>query len=127
MPRLASADWAAAVAEALNDDPHFGRVAAHTDAALLFEFGDDRCVFDVLEGSVRSVDDAPAFRSWDVAVRAPRDTWERFLSADPPPFYQDLRSVWMQHDLDVEGDLTTAIQHWRALGLMIDAFGEAAR
>ncbi|MFC7233355.1 hypothetical protein ACFQMM_22045 [Saliphagus sp. GCM10025308] len=67
------------------------------------------------------------FVGWDFAVRAPVDTWENLLSESPPPFYNDLRSVWLQYDLEIEGDLKRAIQHWRPLKRMVTAFAEVSR
>ena len=127
MPTFPSTEWADAVVESLDNDPQFQRIANYFDATVLFEFGDDSYVFRLRDGAVRACHDGARFVEWDIAVRAPVETWERFLSASPPPFYNDLRSVWMQHDLTIEGDLTTALQQWRSLKYLIDVFGEVQR
>jgi len=127
MPTFPSSEWARAVTESVNDDPYFGRIANYFDATVLFEFGEQSYAFTLENGGVTEVYETPRFVSWDVAVRAPIDTWEKFLLASPPPFYNDLRSVWMQHDLTIEGNLTIAIQQWRSLKYFIDAFGEVQR
>lgn len=127
MPPFPSSEWAEAVTESVNEDAYFERIARYFDATVLFEFGDDPYAFTLEDGGVTGVHETPKFVSWDVAVRAPTETWETFLSESPPPFYNDLRSVWLQHDLTIEGDLKTAIQHWRALKHFIGAFGEVDR
>lgn len=123
MPTFPSSEWADEVTETVNGDPHFERIAKYFDATVLFEFDDEPYAFTIADGAVTDVHETPKFVSWDFAVRAPTETWNTFLSESPPPFYNDLRSVWLQHDLDIEGDLQTAIQHWRALKYLIDAFG----
>lgn len=127
MPTFPSTEWADGVTESVNDDPHFERIARFFDATVLFEFGDEPYAFTLADGEVTEIHETPKFVSWDVAVRAPAETWEQFLSESPQPFYNDLRSVWLQHDLVIEGDLKIAIQHWRALKRLVDAFGEVGR
>lgn len=127
MTQFPSDEWAESVATTVNDDPEFERIARHFDATVLFEFGDSAYAFTLDDGTVTSASAATEFVSWDVAVRAPVDVWETFLSESPPPFYNDLRSVWTQHDLTIEGDVLTAFQYWRPLKYLIDTFGEVAR
>jgi hypothetical protein len=127
MSDFPSDEWAQQVAATVNDDAEFARIAREFDATVRFDFGEDAYAFELGDGRVRSVRDATAFSSWDVVLRAPMDTWETFLSESPPPFYNDLRSVWTQHDMTIEGDVLTAIQHWRPLKYLVDAFGEVRR
>jgi pimeloyl-ACP methyl ester carboxylesterase len=122
MTSFPSAEWAIDVAKRANDDRGFRRSATAMDATALFEFGETAHAFNFVDGRVEEVHHAPRFVSWDVAVRAPLDTWETFLSASPPPFYNDLRSVWMHHDLTVEGDVLTAVRHWEALKRFVTHF-----
>lgn len=124
MSQFPSSEWAQTVTETVNSDPYFERIGRYFDATVLFEFGGEPYAFMLENGSVTGVHETPKFVSWDVALRAPMETWETFLSPSPPPFYNDLRSVWLQHDLTIEGDLKVAIQHWRALKYLVDAFGE---
>lgn len=127
MSQFPSTEWAESVAAAANADPEYRRIAEHFDATVLFEFGDEAYAFVLVDGSVDEIHAATDFVSWDFALRAPIDDWETFLSESPPPFYNDLRSVWTQHDLTVEGDVLTAIQYWRPLKYLVDVFGEVAR
>ena len=124
MSQLPSEEWATTVTETVNNDPHFERIASHFNATVLFEFGDDPYAFTLEGGKVSGVHDNPQFVSWDFAVRAPVETWQTFLSESRPPFYNDLRSTWLQHEMDVEGDLKTAIQYWRPLKYLLRIFGE---
>ena len=126
MPTFPSGEWSESVQEAVNNDSQFKRIGEYFDATILFEFGKERYLFKVADGEVKSVQIYPEFASWDFAIRAPINTWEMFLSSSPPPFYNDLRSVWLQHDLSIEGDLKVAIQHWRPLKHLIAVFREVA-
>jgi len=127
MSAFPSEEWARTVVETVNDDAEFRRLARHFDATVLFEFGDTSYAFEMDDGAVGELHTSTDFVSWDLAIRAPMDAWEPFLSASPPPFYNDLRSAWTQHDLTVEGDMVTAFQHWRPLKYLVQAFGEVAR
>lgn len=127
MPGFPSTEWAERVVETVNEDEEFRRVGRQFDATVLCEFGDDAYAFTLRDGRVTGLHESTEFVSWDVALRAPRETWETFLSKSPPPFYNDLRSVWTQHDMTVEGDLVTAFQHWRPLKHLVAVFGEVAR
>lgn len=127
MPEPSSPEWGEAVAERLNDDPQFERIASHLDATMLFEFGEESCAFTVDDGAVTEVHPSPSLLGWDLAVRAPLDAWKKLLSEVPPPHYNDLRGAWIVREFDVEGDLLTAIQHWRALKHVVGAFAEGTR
>jgi hypothetical protein len=124
MPTFPSTEWADAVVESVDDDQYFQRIASYFDATVLFGFGENDYALTLRDGTIQAYHEQPRFVEWDVAVRAPMETWENFLSVSPPPFYNDLRSVWMQHDLTIEGDLTTALQQWRPLKYLINVFGE---
>lgn len=127
MSRFPSTEWAESVATTVNDDAEYRRIAEHFDATVLFEFGDEAYAFVLDDGAVDEIHVSTEFVSWDFALRAPIDVWETFVSESPPPFYNDLRSVWTQHDLTVEGDVLTAIQYWRPLKHLVGTFGEVAR
>lgn len=126
MPAFPSTEWAETVVDTVNEDPQFRRIARHWDATLLFEFEDATFAFTVSDGAVTELHESPEFVTWDVALRAPAGVWETFLSESPPPFYNDLRSVWTQHDMTIEGDVVSAFQHWRPLKYLVDTFGEVA-
>lgn len=127
MPTFPNSAWAEQVVASVNQDPYFNRIATYFDATILFGFGEEAYAFTLRDGEVTAYHERPRFVEWDLAIRAPMSTWERFLSSSPPPFYNDLRSVWMQHDLTIEGNLTTALQQWRSLKYLIDVFGEVQR
>mgnify|MGYP000132513614 CR=1 FL=1 len=125
MPEFPSAEWANEVVRAANDDPQFARLARHAHATVLFEFGDQSVAFALDDGTVESREPSD-FAGWDVALRAPMETWEKYLSESPEPFYNDLRSVWTQHDMTIEGDVVTAFQYWATLKRLVANF-EVAR
>ncbi|MFC7233506.1 hypothetical protein ACFQMM_22975 [Saliphagus sp. GCM10025308] len=127
MSTFPSEEWFEAAVDWLANDAQFDRTSVHFDATVLFEFGDDGYVVELSDGEIDAVHTEPMFVGWDFAVRAPVDTWENLLSESPPPFYNDLRSVWLQYDLEIEGDLKRAIQHWRPLKRMVTAFAEVSR
>lgn len=127
MPSLPASGWVRSATDSLTDDARYQRVAGRFGATVLLEFGDDAYVLEIEDGDVTEVDADPSFASWDFAVRAPVETWETHFAEVPPPQYNDLRSLWLQRDLTIEGDVLLAMQHWRSLKLLIDVLGEAVR
>lgn len=120
-------EWAATAADRLNDDVQFQRIARRFNATVLFGFGIEECLVTLDDGIITEVDQAPPVVGWDFAVRAPTETWEQAFAEVPPPKYNDLRGLWQHTPLTIEGDVILAIQQWRPLKYLIDAFGEATR
>lgn len=127
MSSLPDSGWIESATDRLSDSARYQRTAGRFDATILLEFGVDGYALTVEDGTVTDVVDDPAFAAWDFAVRAPTETWEAHFAEVPPPQYNDLRSLWLQHDLTIEGDVMLAMQHWRALKQLIDVLGEATR
>lgn len=125
MPARASDEWLDRVQAAANADPAFRRFAAQCDATVGFVFEDEECAFTVDEGEVTAAHPAPKFVDADVTLRAPSETWDKYLSESPPPFFNDLRPVWLTQDLAVEGDVRKAMAHWRTLKQLVAAIREA--
>lgn len=127
MPTLPESRWVEAATNKLDEDAYFERIARGFDATVLFEFGGDGYLLTVEDGTITDLRDDPEYLAWDFAVRAPTETWDKVFAEVPPPQYNDLRGVWLQRDLDIEGDVFLAIQHWRPLKYVIETFGEATR
>jgi hypothetical protein len=112
------------VKESVNQDTQFEQSTRYLDANVLLGFGDQEYIFKINRGEIVEIVNDTRFVSWDIAIRAPTDTWEKLFDPSPPPFYQDLRSVWLNHDLTLEGNLFLAIQHWEALKRLTQAIRE---
>jgi hypothetical protein len=73
---------------------------------MLIEAGDERNLVRIREGSVAEVVRGSLLMSqFTFALRAPREAWEKFLSAKPPPGFTDVFALQRKKLLRIEGDL----------------------
>ena len=126
MAELLSAAWLADAQTAVNGDENFSRVASEFDATVVFGVDGEDVAARFAGGELVAVVDDPTYESWDVALRAPRETWTRMLAETPPPLHNDLVGAWLQADLTLEGDLELAIRHLRPLKRLHAIFREVA-
>lgn len=127
MPAFPSQEWLEARCEEANVDPVFTKTGKSFDATLLFDFDEAAYAVTVGDGEIASITPDPTFTAWDIALRAPRETWEKMLDETPPPLYNDLVGAWLQAELTLEGDLKIAIQHLRPLKRLLTIFQETAQ
>lgn len=118
--------WLERAATALENSPTYTRVAEGFEATVLFGVDDESVAATFREDEV-TVHGDPTYETWDVALRAPAETWEKLLAETPPPLYNDLIGAWLQADLTIEGDLRLAIRHLRPLKRIVAVFREVAQ
>lgn len=123
MTQLLSAEWLRCAAERVDETDTFTRVADGFEATVVFGT-DDQEVAAAFDGGEMTVLGDPTYEAWDVAMRAPTETWREMLAETPSPRHHDLIGAWLQSDLTVEGDLRLAIRHLRPLKRLLDVFRE---
>ncbi len=90
----------------VNGNERLVRRGRYVDTAFLIEVGDDAWLVNIAGGRVESVTPvARVMPSWTFALRAPREAWEQFWQAVPPPGYHDLMAMVKYRTLRIEGDL----------------------
>jgi hypothetical protein len=123
MATVLSEEWLQRAADRVNDDPRFTRVSEPFEATVVFgvDGSDTAATFE--DGRMRVAGD-PRYSTWDFALRAPVETWQRFLDETPPPRHHDLIGTWLQAELTLEGDLRLAMRHLRPLKRLFTVFRE---
>lgn len=111
------------VAEGMRSDPELAVVGKFFSCSFLLMSGQRRYLCRVLEGKVAELlVDPSVFEPWQFAIKAPPETWERFLEEIPPPGYHDIWAAAFAGNMFIEGDTKVLMQHhnalWRTLRLL---------
>lgn len=108
---------------AMRTDPELAVKGRFFTCDLLLGSGDRRFLLRFWEGDLSEiVPDPPPVVPWRVAIKAPGETWDKFLQSPPPPEFHDVwAAVWLGH-MTLEGDTKVLMQHhyavWRTLKLL---------
>jgi hypothetical protein len=120
---ILSEEWLESVATEVETSA-FADVAEGFESTVVFGT-DDRDVAVTFEDGEMTVLGAATYETWDFALRARTETWEKLTAETPPPLHHDLIGAWLQSDLTIEGDLRMAIRHLRPLKRLLDQFAAA--
>jgi hypothetical protein len=94
------------LAERVNANEALVRRGRYVNVTLLLEASEEGTVVRITDGRIASVTKgAHLMPSWDFALRAPREAWERFLQAKPAPGFTDIFALQRKKLLRIEGDL----------------------
>jgi hypothetical protein len=122
-------NWMESWRSAVNADGPLKVIGKHLNAEILLEFGDTPYCVSFQNGSVSEVSDEIGPETcYQFALRAPRESWEKFCQKTPPPMYND---IWaMGHPLHgrlrIEGDQKVLWQNLRAITWALDLMRKAA-
>ena len=90
----------------VNDDQGLVRRGRHLTTSFLLEVGATPWLISIFEGRIVAVTQGPfVMPSWSFALRASREEWQKFWSADPRPGSNDLMALIKRRVLKAEGDL----------------------
>jgi len=90
----------------VNADERLVRRGRFIETSFLVEVGETPYLIKVSEGRIAAVTRGPfVMPSWSFALRASRETWERFWLPVPPPGWNDLLALIKRRALKAEGDL----------------------
>lgn len=109
--------------DAMAADPELGVVGKFFTCSFLLGCDDRRYVLRMRNGTLdRLLVDPHPTEPWQFAIKAPSDTWHRFLQANPPAEFHDIwAAAWLGH-MTLEGDMKVFMQHhmalWRTLKLL---------
>lgn len=107
-----------------NADEQFRLESQGMDRAIVLDIADSSVLVEIGDGSIRAVKPSFQFSSSDVRLRCDAETWDRYRADSPPPYYQDLRSIWINHGLTVEGDQVLALRYWGAMKRLVQLVAE---
>lgn len=107
----------------VNQDSVARLLGRHFNANVMLEFGPNAYVVSFENGEMTRVQhEIGPETSYQFALRAPTETWAKFVQPVPPPMYNDL--IAMSHSLHgrlkTEGDMKIMWQNLRALSWNLD-------
>jgi hypothetical protein len=114
--------WMNAWQDEVNKDPALPVSGRFFTTDFLIGFDDKEYLVSVREGSIERVTDNLSIETpWSFALRAPSESWNKFVQKVPPPMYND---IWaMAHplhgSLQMDGDVKVMWQNIRALTWML--------
>ena len=78
----------------------------YVDTTFLLEVGNVPWLIKISAGRIMSVTRGPfVMPAWSFALRAPREAWDQFWLANPPPGFHDLMALVKRRALRIEGNL----------------------
>jgi hypothetical protein len=90
--------------ELVNADPTIVRWGRGMNETFMLEVGDEQYLLRVRDGKL-AVEKGPfVMRSWRFAIRASRESWEKFWQKTPAPGWHDLFALLRRGDVKFEGD-----------------------
>lgn len=126
---LASHEWWESYREVVNSDPEL-EVRGHDAFSENFyiEIGDERTLIRMYEGKIEDIVPNPALNHrWSFGVEGSRETWEEFVSEEPPAFNHEIiashyRSAVAGDDghLQLTGDNKRIFQNLRGFQRTLD-------
>jgi hypothetical protein len=90
--------------EIVNRDPAIVRWGRRMNETFMVEVGEQQYLLNVNDGLL-SVEKGPfVMRPWKFAIRASRESWEKFWQKTPAPGWHDLFGLLRRGEVKFEGD-----------------------
>ena len=110
------------LAELVNRDPAITRWGRGMNETFMLEVGDVQFLVTTNNGNIQSVEKGPfTQRSWRFAIRASRDSWEKFWHQPPAPGWHDLFALLRRGEVKFEGDQRVLMAHLLYVKLVLAA------
>ena len=106
----------------VNADPAIVRWGRRMHETFMVEVGDTQFLLTVLNGKIEKVEKGPFVqRPWRFAIRASRESWEKFWQKTPAPGWHDLFGLLRRGDVKFEGDQRVLMAYLQYLKLVLAA------
>jgi hypothetical protein len=92
------------IARLVNEDVSIVRWGKRMNDTFLVAVGDEHYLLTVRDGRVEVEKGPFTQRSWRFAIRAKRESWEKFWQKTPAPGWHDLFALLRRGDVAFEGD-----------------------
>jgi hypothetical protein len=90
----------------VNGNAALVRRGRYVNCTMLLEAGDERHRVRIVDGGITEIATGGVLMAdFTFALRAPREAWEKFLAAKPPPGFTDIFALQRKKLLRIEGDL----------------------
>jgi hypothetical protein len=116
------------LAERVNADTNLVRRGRHVDTTFMLAIDDAYHLIRVSEGRIVSIRHGPFITpNYSFALRASRDSWEKFWSPQPLPGFTDIFALVKKKLLRIEGDLHPLMSNLLYFKGVLAAAGRAAK
>jgi hypothetical protein len=106
----------------VNDDPAIVRWGRRMRETFMVEVGDEQFLLTVHEGKIEKIEKGPFVqRTWRFAIRASRESWEKFWQKTPAPGWHDLFALLRRGDVKFEGDQRVLMAYLQYVKLVLAA------
>lgn len=109
------------LADRVNRDPAIVRWGRGMHDTFLVEVGADQYLLTVRDGHVEVQKGPFTQRSWRFAIRAKRESWEKFWQKTPAPGWHDLFALLRRGDVAFEGDQRVLMAYMMYVKLVLAA------
>ena len=109
------------LAQLVNDDPAIVRWGRHMNETFMVEVGEQQYLLTSSNGLL-SVERGPfTMRAWCFAIRASRESWDKFWQKTPAPGWHDLFALLRRGDVKFEGDQRVLMAYLMYVKLVLAA------
>ena len=111
----------------VNSTPIIPVIGKRFNPDFLLGFGDKEYVVSVREAQIVGLTDelrvSTVDTPWTFALRAPAETWAKYIQDPPPPMYNDIWAMGhpLHGNLKMDGDLLPLWQNLRSLNHVLEA------
>jgi hypothetical protein len=109
------------LAELVNRDPAIARWGRHLHDTFMVEVGAEQYLLHVRDGRLEVQKGPFTQRSWRFAIRAKRESWEKFWQKTPAPGWHDLFALLRRGDVAFEGDQRLLMAYMMYVKLVLAA------
>ena len=110
------------LAQLVNRDPAIVRWGRRMNETFMVEVGDTQFLLTVRDGRIEHVEKGPfTMKSWRFAIRASRDSWDKFWQKTPAPGWHDLFALLRRGDVKFEGDQRVLMAYLQYVKLVLAA------
>jgi hypothetical protein len=105
----------------VNDNPALVRWGRRMNETFMVEVGDAQYLLTVHDGKLEVEKGPFTMRSWRFAIRASRDSWEKFWQKTPAPGWHDLFALLRRGEVKFEGDQRVLMAYLQYVKLVLAA------
>ena len=106
----------------VNDDAAIVRWGRRMNETFMVEVGNDQYLLKIEDGLIQKVEKGPFVqRTWRFAIRAKKESWEKFWQKTPAPGWHDLFGLLRRGDVAFEGDQRVLMAYLQYVKLVLAA------
>ena len=112
-------DW---LPDLVNADPAIVRWGRRMSETFMVGVGEAQFLLTVRDGKIDKLEKGPfTQRSWSFAIRASRESWDKFWQKPPAPGWHDLFALLRRGDVKFEGDQRVLMAYLQYVKLLLAA------